>query len=167
MLVMVGHGTPTSFFEPNGAGIRTGSTSLPGWLGITDFARLLAPKLKRGFVISLAGCSAARENSEHDEGTWWDGGARSLAGLLRDALVLAGAPSGEVRGHTSRGTTLLNPQGRTFYVSRAYIGRPGVHVMKLAGRPRPTSLGYVAEWNNYARGTIAARWMLGVPIPRG
>jgi len=167
VLVLVGHGTPTSFFEPNGAGLRVGPTSLPGWLGIVDFARLLAPKLKRGFVISLAGCSAARENSEHDEGTWWDGGTRSLAGMLRDALALAGAPSGEVRGHTSRGTVLLNPQGRTFYVKRAYAGRPGIHVMKQAGRAQPRSLNDVVTWNNYARGNIAARWMLGAPVPRG
>ena len=166
VVVLVGHGTATKFFSPARYGIRVGSTSLPAWISAQDFARALAAKLAPGAIVSLAGCSAARSPREPSGwviDTGWHGGADSLAGHMRDALFEAGA-SGEVRAHVVTGTTLLNPQGRTFYIDRRYVRRPGVHIMALAGRSQPREFGDYTGWNNYAQGRIAMGWMLGARI---
>lgn len=172
VVVLVGHGTPSKFFSPSRFGIRysrAGGTRLPRWLSTVDFAARLAPKLARGFVLSLAGCSSGRSTNEPSGwqlcSTSWDGGVRSLASGLRNDLSRQGA-SGEVRGHTVFGTTLDNPQGRTFRVGRWSINRPGVHVMHQARWARPRDFNDYRAWNNHAQGRIARGWMAGLPIPR-
>ena len=170
-VIFIGHGTTTRFLSPRRYGIRlSGGTSLPAWISANDYARILAPKLARNFFIGLGGCSAARSPSEPSgwtPATGWRGGADSLAGRLRDALTVNGAPSGIVGGHSVLGTTLDNPQGREFRTGRQYVGRPGIHIMELAGRPGPPDFESYRAWNNYAQGRIAANWMLGGGIRRG
>lgn len=162
VVVMVGHGTPTSFFEPRSFGFRTGRTALPAWLSVQDFAAALAPKLARNAVVSIGGCSSGRNADEPAvwgvNSTSWDGGERSLAAQLRDALAARGAVA-EVRAHTLLGTTLQNPQGRAF--STATPGAPGVHLMRVMGRARPTTHAEYRDWNNYAQGDVAFNWMMG------
>jgi hypothetical protein len=171
-VVFVGHGTATKFLSPARFGIRTrerGGTALPRWISPEDFAREIAPKLSRGTTIALAGCSAARGPREPRGWvveTGWHGGAQSLAGRIRDTLAVRGV-SGIVRGHTVTGTTLANPQGRTFEIKRSMIRRPGVHAMAEAGLPGPPNFAAYRSWNTRARGARAARWLLGGSIGRG
>jgi hypothetical protein len=126
-LLLIGHGSSTSFIRPGTSGLRIGATALPTWVGVETFAQELAPRLSRGFWIGFLGCRAAAETSETDWApvTAGPGGARSLAGLLRDALVVHGAPSGRVGGHTTTGATDANPRAREFVVARRAVGTPG------------------------------------------
>lgn len=169
-VLMIGHGSGGAFFRPGHSGLRIDRDALPTWLGDDTFARALAPKLARGFVLSLAGCRAGAEYNEPDwtsEAYWTGstpgpGGARSLAGEIRDALARAGANTGEVRAHTTTGGVLANPAGRTFVVARGQIGRPGASLVDLvlgpgSSRDRTT----VTRWNGRVRGAVATRWMLG------
>lgn len=124
-LLLVGHGTSTAFIRPGTSGLRLGSTSLPTWVGVEDFARELAPRLSSGWWLGLLGCRAAATSDEPDWSsvTAGPGGAASLAGQLRDALVRAGAPYGRVGGHTTTGSTVANPRVREF--STRTPGAPG------------------------------------------
>jgi hypothetical protein len=124
-LLLIGHGTSTAFIRPGTSGLRLGSSALPTWVGVQDFARELAPRLASGWWLGLLGCRAAAMSDEPDWSavTAQAGGARSLAGLLRDALVAAGAPYGRVGGHTTTGSTTENPRVREF--STRTPGAPG------------------------------------------
>lgn len=116
-LIMIGHGAWTMFFDtPNHKGLRSnGPDAYPDWISETTVASMIARKLAPGFIVSLAGCSTAIE-PDH------------LAGKLRDALVRAGAPFGEVRGRLARGSTQGNPHVASFTVAAESVGRPGVAV---------------------------------------
>jgi hypothetical protein len=124
-LLLIGHGTSTAFIRPGTSGLRLGSTSLPTWVSTQDFARELAPKLSSGWWLGLLGCRSAATSDEVDwsPATAQPGGARSLAGQLRDALASAGAPYGRVGGHTTTGGTVANPRVREF--STRTPGAPG------------------------------------------
>lgn len=171
-LVMIGHGTQSLFFEPRGYGLRTGrrgGDALPAWVSAETFARELARRAARGIIVSLAGCSAGASPAEYRNPATitGDGGADSLAGQVRDALQRAGVggEGGEVRAHTTEGTVLLNPQGRTFKIKQAEVGRPGKHIMGQVWGRGALRTRNPGDWNRYARGEIATRWMLGEDLP--
>jgi hypothetical protein len=170
-VVLVGHGTQTSFFEPRSFGIRArGSDSLPAWLSAETFARELARKARRGVIVSLAGCSAGASPAEYRDPSTvsGDGGADSLAGIIRDTLQRAGVggEGGEVRAHTTQGTVLMNPQGRTFKIKSVEVGRPGRHIMGMTWGREALDTRSPVEWQRFARGNVATRWMLGGDLPR-
>jgi hypothetical protein len=83
-------------------------------LTIKSISSVLAPDVK----IVLYSCSLARGSNEDAEdeykGTWEGGGADSLAGKTRDALVHEGKGQSEVWGHTIRGHTTRNFTLREF-----------------------------------------------------
>jgi len=174
LVLMVGHGSGGAFFRPGHAGLRIDRDALPAWLGDDTFARELAPKLAPGFVLSLAGCRAGAEQREPDwsrEDYWTSttpgpGGARSLAGEIRDALARAGAPRGEVRAHTTTGGVLANPGARTFVVDAQTVGQPGAALIELVlGVGAARNRVRLSTWNTKVRGTPAARWILGGRAP--
>lgn len=141
-LLLIGHGTSTAFIRPGVAGLRVGTSALPAWLGLDEFARELAHSLAGGFWLGLLGCRAAAESSEIDWSaeTAGPGGARSLAGQLRDLLVRRGAPRGVVGGHTTTGATDANPRAREFVVASRALG--------TVGQPVP----------GISQGAVAVRW---------
>ena len=171
-VVLIGHGTQDKFFEPRSFGLRTarrGGDQLPAWVSSETFSRELARKAARGVIVSLAGCSAGASPSEYrNQATiTGDGGADSLAAHIRDYLVAAGAGGnhGEVRAHTTRGTVLQNPQGRRFKIKTGWQGRPGEHIMGLVWGRAALGSRNPGDWDRYARGPIASRWMLGEALP--
>ena len=141
-LLLIGHGTSTAFIRPGVAGLRVGTSALPAWLGLDELARELSRRLTSGFWLGLLGCRAAAESSEADwtPVTAGPGGARSLAGQLRDLLVQRGAPRGTVGGHTTTGATDANPRAREFAVASNALGTPG--------QPVP----------GISQGAVAVRW---------
>jgi hypothetical protein len=100
------------------------------WLGIgqgittTNVAtviRGIAPVLTNDVKILIFGCSAALGQSEPSEWvrtTMEPGGANSLAGMIRDALVDQGKRAASVWGHTKVGHTTRNPSLRVFSAGR-------------------------------------------------
>lgn len=131
-LVMAAHGDPSWFF----AGF--------GGINAAYFARNLEGRIAPNAILSLAGCRAGANPGEPERwtGDVGDGGEDGISGLLRDALVLAGAPtSAEIRAHTTTGHTTENPRARKFRF--AHAGQPGTAV--------PLQQGEQAE-----------RWILGM-----
>jgi hypothetical protein len=128
VVVFTGHGSTQSFFRPGRSGIRVGQDALPSWLSVESVARLLAPKLASGAVVSLAGCRAAANPGEPDwnPANFAPGGERSFAARLRDALVRAGARISAVRGKTVTGVAFGAPRGREFGPEVGSVGRPVV-----------------------------------------
>ncbi len=174
LVLMIGHGSGGAFFRPGHAGLRIDRDALPTWLGDDTFARELTTRLATNFVLSLAGCRAGAESREPDWTTdaYWTGttpgpgGARSLAGEIRDALVAAGAPAGEMRAHTTTGGVLANPGARTFVVAPQYAGRPGAALIDLVLGPSTSrDRAKVTAWNARVRGVPATRWILGGRAP--
>jgi hypothetical protein len=174
LVLMIGHGSGSSFFRPGTAGLRIGRDALPTWLGDDSFTCELAPKLGRNFVLSLAGCRAGAEQNEPDwtsEAYWTGstpgpGGAHSLAGEIRDALVRAGVREGEVRAHSTTGGVFANPGGRVFAVEAPFVGRPGAALMDLVMGPGSSrDRTKISRWNGQVRGTLAVRWILGGRMP--
>ena len=81
----------------------------------------IAPVLSNDVKILLYGCSSARgsrEASDWVRTTTNSGGADSLAGKFRDALVDAGKAQATVWGHTEVGHTTRNPSLRYFFAGR-------------------------------------------------
>jgi hypothetical protein len=174
LVLMIGHGTGNAFFRPGHAGLRIDRDALPTWLGDDTFAQALVSKLAKPFVLSLAGCRSGAEQNEPDWTTdaYWTGtttgpgGAGSLAGQIRDALVRFGARDGEVRAHVTTGGVLANPAGRVFAVDGRYSGRPGAALIDLAlGAGTSRDQAAVRRWNSVVRGALATRWMLGGRMP--
>lgn len=171
-VALIGHGTQDKFFEPQSFGIRTGQRGgdqLPTWVSAGTFGRALAAKAARGVIVSLAGCSAGANPEEYRNPATvtGDGGDHSLAALIRDELQRAGVGGGggEVRAHTTAGTVLMNPQGRTFKIKAAEVGRPGRHIMNIVWGRDASRTRNPGDWNRYARGAISTRWMLGEDLP--
>lgn len=134
-LLIIGHGTTSSIIRPGQAGLHTTRTALPEWVSIEDFATVLAPRLTSGFWLGLLGCRTAAEPWEDDwtAQTLAPEGNDSLAGMLRDALVAAGAPSGKVGGHTTTGATDANPRARVFPVVASQVDQWGIPVALTQG----------------------------------
>ena len=77
----------------------------------------IAPFLTDDVRIILYGCSSARSADEPSDWvvtTTSGGGAQSLAGKFRDALIAAGKSRATVWGHTQVGHTTRNPSLRVF-----------------------------------------------------
>jgi hypothetical protein len=155
-VVLVGHGTPTSFF--------------PGY-GVTPdgLAQALAPKLVHGTYVGLAGCRAGADPGEQDWGStsFGPGGARGFAGLLRDALVRHGSPRVTVRAHSTTGHLTANPAARAFVATSSQVGQPGASVIDLvwgAGSWQDARLRQT--WTDQFRGKLAELWVSGVPLSR-
>ena len=168
ILTIGGYGTSTTVLRPGRSGIRIGSTNLPAWISVEDFANLLARRLTPDFVISFGGCRAAANPGEVNwelPTVYGPGGERSWAGKLRDALVRARAPLGEVRAHAATGSN-ENPSGRTFVVDQSHFASPGQSVMDLAwGAGAHRNPGWCRFWGNRARGPMMESWIAGGPVP--
>jgi hypothetical protein len=155
-VVLVGHGTPTTFF--------------PGY-GVTadSLARALAPKLAHGAYVGLAGCRAGADPGEQDWGStsFGPGGARGFAGRLRDALVRYGSPRVTVRAHSTTGHLTANPAARAFVATSSQVGRPGASVIDLVwGAGSWQDAGLRRTWTDQFRGKLAELWVSGVPLSR-
>jgi len=100
-----------------------------GWLGIgsgitsntaKSIIKSIAPALTTDVNVVLYACSAARSPSAKEswyKGTFKPGGAKSLAGVIRDALVEEGMKHAEVWGHTTGGHMTKNFALRIFYAT--------------------------------------------------
>lgn len=168
VVVLAGHGTPTSFLRPGLAGISsTRQTRLPNWINVDDFVRRVSPNLASRVIFSFAGCRTGADPGEAD---WTDvsyrpGGAQGLAGKLRDALARQGKV-GEVRSKSTTGTSWGNPIGRLFPIERSQIGRPGVPLMDVAWGPGAhRDSAAIREWTNRFRGKPAMAWTIGYDLP--
>jgi len=145
-ILWFGHGTPRAFFRPGHSGVRANAQDSRMVKSIRTVARALAPHLASGWILGLAGCSAAAGVGEFvaAETSRLTGGASSFAALLRDELVRAHAPLGVVRGHTTIGHTTRNPNGREFLANLANIQNNGVGATGLT------------------HGGVAERWIAGL-----
>jgi hypothetical protein len=155
-VVLVGHGTPRSFFA--GYGVTP-----------EGLARALAPKLAYGTTLGLAGCRAGANPEEQDWGrsAYGPGGERSFAGLLRDALVRLGAPRVTVRAHSTTGHSTANPAARSFVATRSQVGQPGASVLDLVwGSGAWESANLRTAWTDQFRGKAAELWVAGQPLPQ-
>jgi hypothetical protein len=155
-VVLVGHGTPSSFFA--GYGVTP-----------DRLAQVLAPKLAYGSYVGLAGCRAGADPGEQDWGTssFGPGGARGFAGLLRDALVRYGSQKVTVRAHSTTGHLTANPAARAFVATSSQVGRPGSSVIDLvwgSGSWQDAELRRV--WTRQFRGKLAELWVSGEPLSR-
>ena len=106
-LALFTHGT--TGWVSIGGGIRAAT--------VGALIRRIAPALTNDVKILLYGCSSARGQTEPSSWvrtTATDGGADSLAGALRDALIDAGKTGAVVWGHTEVGHTTRNPSLRSF-----------------------------------------------------
>lgn len=160
-LLMVGHGTSQQWLRPGVTGVRVGSSSPPTWISARDLARELAPRLVSEFWVGFLACRSGANPNEPDwtTATYRGGGERSLAAILRDELVDAGAPTGEIGAHTTTGATEANPVGRVFVVDRAHRGRPGDALQDIAWGAGSSSRSTEASaWRRLIRGKPAARW---------
>jgi hypothetical protein len=116
-----------------------GTTS---WLGIgksitsrkaKPLIKSIAPALTTDVNVVLYSCSAARSPSKREnwyKGTFKPGGAKSLAGVIRDALLKEGMKHATVWGHTTGGHMTRNFALRIFYAAygknqpgEAYAGK--------------------------------------------
>ncbi len=153
-VVLVGHGTPRTFF--------------PGYdVTPTGLAQALAPKLAYGTYVGLAGCRAGADPGEQDWGStsFGPGGARGFAGLLRDALVAKGSPRVTVRAHSTTGHTTANPAARAFVATRSQVGQPGASVIDLVwGSGSWQDAGLRRTWTDQFRGKLSELWVSGVPL---
>lgn len=155
-VVLVGHGTTRTFF--------------PGF-GVTPeaLARVLAPRLATGAIVGLAGCRAGGDpgSADWEAASFGPGGSRSFAALLRDALVIAGAPWGvEVRAHSTTGGAAANPAARAFPVSRSQIGQPGESALdRVLGAGAWADDAVRRRWTSAVRGDVASLWIAGYDLP--
>jgi hypothetical protein len=81
-------------------------------------AKAIAPALATNVNVLLFTCNAARGQSENEEwvkGTMEGGGADSLAGVIRDALLAEGIQYSTVWGHTTTGHVSENFALREFF----------------------------------------------------
>lgn len=172
-VLLHGHGSSRSVLLTAESGFSVGREGLPRYASPRTLARAMAPILADDFVVSLSACSAGSNPGESEWGpeSYSSGGSRSFAAVLRDELVAAGAPLGEVRANTSPGTH-GNPSGRTFLVGPAHVGRDGVSIMDEQWGPgawRDSSM--VSRWGSAVRGELGYRWITGerilVPRPDG
>jgi hypothetical protein len=117
-LALFTHGTNTAITV--GGGISTGNAA--------DVIKSIALALTDDVKIIIYGCSAARGSRERKDAweinTMSPGGADSLAGKLRDALVDAGKSKATVWSHTEVGHTTRNPSLR-FFPAGFGKGTPG------------------------------------------
>lgn len=147
LVLFVGHGATRALL----------SHMIPGELSTEELARILAPRLTPGFVVSLNSC---RTGGDPEEENWVNaytsGGARSFAAKLRDALLDAGAPEGEIRAHHSTGIH-GNPSGRVFYVAPGTRGTIGVSLREQ----KWADLGTDAAWGRQVQGELAFQWITG------
>jgi hypothetical protein len=109
--------------------LATFSHGAPGWLGIgsgitkrkvASLVKSIAPNLTQDVNVILYACSSARAPSEKEDwfkGTMKPGGAKSLGGLIRDALLKEGAKQASVWGHQTVGHMTRNFALRVFYAS--------------------------------------------------
>jgi len=100
-----------------------------GWLGIgkgitsrkaKPLIKSIAPALTTDVNVVLYACSAARSPSKREDwhkGTFKPGGAKSLAGVIRDALLKEGMKQAKVWGHTTVGHMTRNFALRIFYAA--------------------------------------------------
>jgi hypothetical protein len=154
-----GHGAPRGMMVGSGQrGVRNPGRDTSNQMSVRTFARFLAPRLVPDFVIGLNSCSAGADPGRNAWGpqSYQPGGAQSFAGALRDELVRAGAPRGEVRANAARGTH-GNPAGRVFTVDPAHVGRPGMPLIHATwGRGADTR-----AWARAVQGARAYRWISG------
>jgi hypothetical protein len=122
-------------------------------------------------AFSLAGCSAGSERGEvnwaPDGSSYGPGGASGFAGNFRDFLVEAGAPSGDVRAHSTVGHVTNNPAARVFPVASSEKGQPGKSALDLAfghaGAWREA--GNRRQWVNAFQGEPSEKWIIGGSLP--
>jgi hypothetical protein len=170
-LVIVGHGTGRALLRPGASGIQADiQDNLPSWISLTTAANELARVLAPNFVIGINACkTGANWRTSEQVDVYSSGGERGFAAKLRDALVDAGAHSGEIRANAAIGIH-GNPTGRIFYVSPRYKGTPGISLLESKwgeGAARDRTLR--GAWPAAVRGEMALRWMAGgdfnVPRP--
>jgi hypothetical protein len=161
-LIIVGHGTGRALLRPGVSGIQRGRDELPRYISIVTAARALAPVLARNFVIGINACkTGANWETPTQVPVYSSGGANGFAGRLRDALLDAGAPRGEIRANAAVGIH-GNPTGRTFYVSPEYRGTPGISLINSKwGEGSAENRILRNAWPSNVRGELALRWMAG------
>jgi hypothetical protein len=106
-LALFTHGTRSWLGIGNGFTLKNAATVVRG----------IAPYLTIDFNLIIFGCSAGRGQREASNWvvtTMEPGGADSLAGVLRDALVDEGKSRARVWAHTEVGHTTRNPSLRVF-----------------------------------------------------
>jgi len=144
IVVLVGHGTPRTFFPGYGVTVQ-------------NLAQHLRPKLGMGAVIGLAGCrSGADPGSENwAPESFGPGGAESFAGL-RDLLRV------EVRAHTTTGDATANPAARVFLPS----GGPGLSALDMVlGEGAWRDPEKRSWWTSQFRGKLSEFWITGGSLP--
>lgn len=169
-LLWVGHGTTSSFFRPGTAGVRVGADALPTWVSTETVSRVLGARMVPGFVLGLAGCSAASDPgySSWGQQSFMSGGALSFAGQLRDDLVRWNPWLwwAELRGHAAAGGDTENPTARVFAARLTSLGRPGRSLLDLAwGDGSSQSQALIDQWTATFRGANSETWIAGEPLP--
>ena len=161
-LIAVCHGFSTRLLSGT-AGVHVTQHKPPAVVSLDAFVRAWEPKLTKDCRISLCACMCGRDPYGLDD--YWapsshaDGGTKSFAGKLRDAMLDHGVRA-EVRSHTNPGHVLNNPCGRVFLPVR---GAPGRSLFNMSVGDK---LGVKRTWksarqfNELVKGAIAARWIL-------
>jgi hypothetical protein len=170
-VVLLCHGAPTWLGQSGG---RRGWHSSEwrrrarGGLHVEALALALGPRLTEDARVGLAACSAGRDPGV--AGGWGaaayrDGGARSIAAVLRDLLVQH-APNVVVRAHTTRGHATRNPACREF---SPIAGQAGASIMRARwGDDYVESGAGRRQWAAQFGGSFAEAWIAGndVSAPR-
>ncbi len=167
-LALVCHGG-TTYLLSSQAGVHVWRDNLIEQISVSRFAAALASRLGPRPLISLCSCLCGRDprwylrsisklTSPWGPRSYREGGTRSFAGRLRDALVERDVRA-SVRAHTAVGHVTALPLLRLF---RPIRGAPGLPLYQIVhrGQLEPT-WARRRRWVRLVRGELAERWLVG------